>query len=492
MRTFEVALWLLIAGWSLWWLVRPPKSKARAGLVAAAIVLLGVHVGHEGARLQLVPIYLTMGALTGLTAWRWQEPPARGSRTGWALPMLLVVVLLVAGALPALFPVFLYDTPGGKYAIGTASYELADRGRNRALVVQFWYPAAAGAQGRRAGISPRPEALADAYAAFTGLPRFAFDSLRLIKTHAIEDAPLSRARERFPIVLFSHGPGSGNRSQSIFQMEELASRGFVVAAIDHTGYASTTIFPDGHAVPVGPSFSWPVFVDARSTAMLETWVKDARFVVDELERLDTGDGRGLLTGRLDLSKIGYLGASFGGSVVVQALLDDPRLKAGLAQDGKPYFAEGTAASLHRPLMYMQSAAPYMNVSDAQLSQWGLNRARFKLAEQDHYLRQMRLFAGVDSPIYNVFIRRTNHVTFSDLYRIIRLPDAELMDVRRAHRIINDYTVAYFDRYLNGASPALVDGRSPAPYPEVTAIARNAAAGSVALAGPRAAPAGDGG
>jgi len=485
-RTFEGSLWLLSAGWVLWWLVRPPALRTRASLVAAGVVLLGLHVLLEGARLQLLPIYLTLGGLVGITGWRWRKPSARGpwrARVRWALAVPLTLLLAVAGALPALFPVFGYEPPRGKLAVGTASYELKDSSRNRALVVQFWYPAAAGAQGSRAGISPRPESLADAYAAFTGLPRFAFDSLRLIKTHAIEEAPLSRERERFPVVLFSHGPGSGNRSQSVFQMEELASRGFVVAAIDHTGYASTTIFPDGHAVPVGPSFSWPVFVDARSTAMLDTWVKDARFVVDELERLDTKDGRGLLAGRLDLAKIGYLGASFGGSVVVQALLDEPRIKAGLAQDGKPYFAENTPTELHRPLMYMQSAAPYMNVTDAQLSQWGLDRAHFKIAVQDHYVRQMRLFAGVDGPIYNVFIRRTNHVTFSDLYRIIRLPDAELMSVERAHRIINDYTVAFFDRYLNGASPALVDGHLPAPYPEVTAIARNASTGSVALAAP---------
>ena len=144
----------------------------------------------------------------------------------------------------------------------------------------------------------------------------------------------------FPVVLFSHGPLSANRSQSVFQMEALASRGFVVVAIDHTGYASTTIFPDGHAVPPAPEATWPVFVDPRSSAMLDTWVADVRFVIDRLEMLNADDSTGLLTGRLDLSRIGYIGASFGGSVVVQALLDEPRIQAGVAQDGKPYFSDG--------------------------------------------------------------------------------------------------------------------------------------------------------
>jgi predicted dienelactone hydrolase len=59
--------------------------------------------------------------------------------------------------------------------------------------------------------------------------------------------------------------------------------------------------------------------------MLNTWVADVRFVIDSLERLNERDPNGFLKGRLDLARVGYLGASFGGSVVVQALLDEPRI-----------------------------------------------------------------------------------------------------------------------------------------------------------------------
>jgi predicted dienelactone hydrolase len=165
-------------------------------------------------------------------------------------------------------------------------------------------------------------------------------------------------------------------------MEALASHGFVVAAIDHTRYASTTIFPDGHAVGPDPSVGYPVAVDERSTRMLETWVADVRFVIDRLEALDHADASHLLTGRLDLSRIGYLGASFGGSVVVQALLYEPRITAGVAEDGKPYFSERALRELRRPLMYMQSAMPYLQATDAQLAAWGTDQRAFRAAEQD--------------------------------------------------------------------------------------------------------------
>lgn len=70
-----------------------------------------------------------------------------------------------------------------------------------------------------------------------------------------------------------------------------------------------------------------------------------------------------------------------------------------------------------------------------MARWGLTGAGFRAAEQDHYARQMELFGRADGPIYNVYIRRTNHVTFSDLDLIVRIPDSQLMDIRRAHRII---------------------------------------------------------
>ena len=46
-----------------------------------------------------------------------------------------------------------------------------------------------------------------------------------------------------------------------------------------------------------------------------------------------------------------------------------------------------------------------------------------------------------------------------------------MDIRRAHAIINEYTLAFFDRYLNGRQSP-VDGLSPSPYEDVTVASRN--------------------
>lgn len=475
MRTYEGLLWLVTALWAGWWLVRRPGRGVNGVISAVVALAAALHFGLEGARFHMTPTYVLGACLVARSLWT----AALGNRPSrsplWirvVLGLPVAVIVVTAALLPIFFPVFEYPNPGGSHGIGTAEYELKNAPRGRDLVIQAWYPVAGESRGNRAGITSRPELLEAAYASFTGLPEQLFQNIRFVKTHAIQNAALASDQPRFPVVLFSHGPLSANRSQSVFQMEALASRGFIVVAIDHTGYASTTIFPDGHTVPPSSDATWPVFVDARSTAMLNTWVADVRFVIDRLDELNADDPNGLLTGRLDLARIGYVGASFGGSVVVQALLDEPRIKAGIAQDGKPYFSDQTLTDLRRPLMYMQSAAPYMKSSDAQLARWGLTAALFKTAEQDHYARQMQLFGRASAPIYNVYIRRTNHVTFSDLYLIIGVPDSSLMDIRRAHTIINDYTVAFFDQYLNGVPGRLVDGQTPSPYEDVTVASRN--------------------
>ena len=89
-------------------------------------------------------------------------------------------------------------------------------------------------------------------------------------------------------------------------------------------------------------------------------------------------------------------------------------EAGVAQDGKPVLFYETLTHLERPLIYMQSQTPYIKSSEAQLAKWGLTPATFRMP--DRITPDSELFARANGPIYNLYIRRTNHVTFSDLYR----------------------------------------------------------------------------
>lgn len=467
MQNLEALTLLVATAGIVWSLIATPPRRIHLAIVVGWLAIAIIQAIFEGARVHLLPTYALGGMLAALAWWR----PRRRARLLVAAPIAATV--FVAVGLPIVFPVFKYDQPDGPYGIGTTTYALP--GADHDLAVQLWYPTATGAAGPRARVTARPDRLASAYAQLTGLPAPLFDHLRLIETDAVESAPLATSPARLPIVLFSHGPISGNRSQSIFQMEALASHGFIVVAIDHTGYSSLTVFPDGHTAGVEPDARWPVFADDGSRALVRRWVADVRRVLDFLEGLDRKDPRGVFDGRLALDRIGYLGASFGGSVVVEALTAEPRIKAGVAEDGKPYFFDHTLTDLRAPLLYLQSELPYIPVGDAQLASWGVTQAGFAEARADHYDRLTRLVASARGPFYDVLIRGTNHISFSDLHFLLRFPDGQLTAPRHTHRIINAYTVAFFERYLADTPSPLVDGTTPSPFQDVAVTVRNVSA-----------------
>lgn len=98
----------------------------------------------------------------------------------------------------------------GPWAAGTLEDALA-RESGESLAVQVWYPAVEADDG--------------------AAERYAYDGM--IEGDALAESTPDCAEPR-PVLLFSHGSG-GIRWQSIFYTELLATRGWVVAAPDHTG-----------------------------------------------------------------------------------------------------------------------------------------------------------------------------------------------------------------------------------------------------------------
>ena len=128
--------------------------------------------------------------------------------------------------------------PTGPAAVGTDRVQLVDRARaGRRLMLTRWYPAAAGAARRPLAPYASPR-----LAAALGLPA--------VRAHARDRARPRRGR--LPVVLFSPGLGT---PRVIYQAlaEDLASHGYLVIAVDHTGEAPVE-FPDGRfALPDPPA-----------------------------------------------------------------------------------------------------------------------------------------------------------------------------------------------------------------------------------------------
>ncbi|MCI0578165.1 MAG: hypothetical protein L0332_31505 [Chloroflexi bacterium] len=463
MRPFEflplVAL-LPVLGW-------PILARRRPGWVAylpaVAGLLIVAHLLLEGYRWQMWPAYLLTGASLLLSARWWRRPAEENSPPRhWSLTIagrLGGIVWLGLAALPALLPVPRMPEPSGSFPVGTTTFYFRDETRDeiytddpadkRELMVQVWYPAAAGALTDPAAYIADLDVAAPILAERFDLPSFLFNHLNLVKTHAALDAPAATSGGPFPLLVFSHGL-RGFRNQNSVLMGELASHGYVVAAIDHTYANIFTVFPDGRVT----FYSSNIFPGGEITTeggrgLVSVWAADVRFVVDRLLALND-DSSGVLGGLLDGEQVGFLGHSTGGGTAVEACGRDERCRAGLALDGwlEPVSEEVAAAGLQRPFMFIGTA------------EW---------LGPDNKARGLALYEGASSESYLVTVEGTVHYDYSDLPLFSPLAPAMglsgSLDGRRAVQVVNDYVLAFFNFTLKGRPSPLLQGDTSS-YPEV--------------------------
>lgn len=185
----------------------------------------------------------------------------------------------------------------GDYQVGVRTFELVNKGQvdilnskegndplyDRPLTVEVWYPAATNNEAQTlihydevlgmAGVPDRP------------LIPFQFHG------RATREAKAVREDGAFPLVIVSHGY-VGSRYLMTYLTENLASKGYVVVAIDHT----ESTFRDA----------------AGFQSTLLNRPKDILFVLDEVANLGAPDNDHFLSGLVDAGHTAVIGYSMGG------------------------------------------------------------------------------------------------------------------------------------------------------------------------------------
>jgi hypothetical protein len=214
-----------------------------------------------------------------------------------------------------------------------------------------------------------------------------------------------------------------------------------------------------------------------ATKVFGVRIADTSFVLDQLAALDRGrnpdaDGRPLpngVAGALDLNRTGMFGVSAGGIVALQAMDDDPRIKAAVDLGGNiesPFLPDPTQLwpvardGLHQPFMLMGDAVTDHN----QTPSWNMLWDNSKGWHIDVNLNGAR---GEDSykdtvPLIPQIARQLG---LQDSYVTGVIGD---IDRTRAVRTEATFVAAFFDRTLRGRDGHVLDGPSPR-FPDVTFI-----------------------
>ncbi|MCI0587467.1 MAG: hypothetical protein L0323_11565 [Planctomycetes bacterium] len=284
----------------------------------------------------------------------------------------------------------LLPPPTGPHGTGRMSFHWKDAAREeletlagddkRELMVHVFYPADPEAKEPRATYMPDADAMRPPFS------EAQLAAVSALRATSLQGAALPPGDARFPVVLFQ--PGGGMKGLTYHTLcEDLASHGWVVAAIDPPYNARSVRFPDGRVLgglrPAERGWKSPHDWEENLRNYKERivhWTNDAAFVIDRLADLDRGEGP--LAKRLDLARgVGIAGHSRGGQAAGTVRMLDARVRGGINIDGTqgPYPfqpVKGEEVSGEAPFLWIQQPLP-PPPSEERLKQQGKTRADYE-------------------------------------------------------------------------------------------------------------------
>ena len=247
------------------------------------------------------------------------------------------------------------------------------------------------------------------------------------------------------------------------QMEELASHGYVVAALTHSYDGFLSLFPDGSSIAYD-SKRWPAIPSFEGVAnlnQLEWHTDDMLVVLNQLAQVSDLP----IAGHLDLSRVGAFGHSFGGVAAAHACQKDKRILACLNEDGamamKPFYLDARGWGMDQSFLFLERPPNRAPLTDADLAQMKVTRERAAEIIARLNADRDRVLGSTGKGSYRVILRSdlTTHMSFSDLPALSAANGEELTQRTHVMRIIQSYVLAFFDRFVRGTD-VTIPGATP--------------------------------
>ncbi|WP_433973261.1 alpha/beta hydrolase family protein [Tunturiibacter lichenicola] len=436
-------------------------------LTFLALLLCTWHIAYEKTYWQMFP---ALAGLLVLTIWNLGprrlhtalSQPVKGR-----LALGVVLLCLMSFGLLLLVPMFVLPKPTGPYFVGTRIIYLKDSSRvedadqqhpglPRELVVQIWYPA-----------NPSSNHLA-AY------QRLAETSLvtsyrSVLWTNSRVDAPIAGEGGSFPVLLFNHGWG-GRRTQDTFLTEDLASHGYVVAAIDHTYNAGRVALAGDRIIdsangydPIDASKHTATEIKKAWNTELQRWVDDEVFVLNALQN-ENADSKSFWYGRLNTDRAGALGHSFGGAAAIQVCSVDRRIQSALNMDGWT-FGNIQHRTFAQPTLFMYEKSNHPQQEDlSALDTEARTLKQLDKNDESEVDASLKQYGG-----YKLYVSNTSHMDFTDHPLITpwsSWTQPTHISPARIQMIVRAYVLDFFDQTVQGKKSSLLETENPSQFREV--------------------------
>jgi hypothetical protein len=343
-------------------------------------------------------------------------------------------------------------SPGGEFPVGHVLFDWVDATRKepatsepedfRRVLAEMWYPARAGAEGKRAAYYPRLEPYRAVLDART------INILASVQTHWVEGAAVNR-NGPFGVLLFSHGWSSRSSSYGTF-LSSLASHGYIVVGINHP-HMGMIALPDGQVTnPTDEQF--PTQEDAD-----RFYADDVIFVLNQLAKLNEKDAGGRFKGTIDMSRVAAAGHSSGFPAASGAAVRDKRIKGLMSFDaGIPAIVrrEGLDVPL---LLFRGETNSYTEL--------------FFRGEKTHpkgTIYDVDFFRVHRADFYDLLIAGTTHTSVLDEY-LFAGSEPERESSTRHHKIIERFAASFLGKVLKGTASPVLDGAERVEFTKLRLI-----------------------
>lgn len=241
-----------------------------------------------------------------------------------ASAILVFIIAFYCGTFSFIQPL---PQPSGNYKLGITTKEI--KNQSNTILAHMIYPAQVADEKPMSYLGKKFAILREVFAKHNHIPHWVMKlMLPQPTTHLYEHAPLAHVQEKYPVILFSHGLLGTSSLTYLSILEEIASHGYIVCAIDHPNY----YVPESLKLSEQFMRMTPQEQKDFQTSAIELYKNNNARVITVLEQINQNP-LSIFYHKLDLDRIIVMGHSAGGTAAIEFCRNNKQCKAAINLDG---------------------------------------------------------------------------------------------------------------------------------------------------------------